>query len=204
VGRNATGATTTGESLQLSISGLIKKKDFIKGKIYSGKITWGNGANIGFKLSLLPEDYELEIFYTHTDWDGSKTDIKYKIQIVGIPSNLGKGENLYFLCPFSFKKCKTLYKCYGSHYFKHREAYKHRIYYKTQIRSKLDRYNYRYWDLDERIQRLEENEKKSHYRGNKTKLQQQISELKETRDYYDEMRWTVLPVALQKMLPGGF
>ncbi len=63
----------------------------------------------------------------------------YDIKIIGVPSNLGKGQNLYFECPVSGKMAKILYYCIKTHRYISREAYPQRIYYESESKSKLDR-----------------------------------------------------------------
>lgn len=45
----------------------------------------------------------------------------YRVELESLPSNLGKGEIWYFLCPFTGKRCRKLYSVGG--WFGHREAF---------------------------------------------------------------------------------
>ena len=110
----------------------------------------------------------IQLKYVHTKGE-NKTDLDYKIYLLKIPSNLGKGFRYYFICPISGKRAKILYSAYGSLYFKHREEYKDRIYYEGQNDSKSfrDASSYRIGKL---LDDLYKKQKKSHYRGLPTKL----------------------------------
>jgi hypothetical protein len=66
----------------------------------------------------------------------SGENIKYDVRLVSIPSNLGKGEILYFVCPKGIVE-KKLY-CNGV-YFLHREAYRY-LYYESKLNLKKSRY----------------------------------------------------------------
>jgi hypothetical protein len=69
-----------------------------------------------------------------------------------IPSKIGKVNIPYFICLVSGRRARILYKCYGSHYWKHRDAYQHRIYYQSQISSRLSLHNDRYWKLQNTLE----------------------------------------------------
>ncbi|GGG29328.1 hypothetical protein GCM10011344_32730 [Dokdonia pacifica] len=62
--------------------------------------------------------------------------VKTKIYLERIKSNLGKGDTIYFVCPFTGLRCRVLYR-YGKH-FKHRTAYPKAMY-RSQTESKRDR-----------------------------------------------------------------
>src|SRR5690349_11165343 len=103
--------------------------------------------------------------------------MNYNIIIIGMPSNLGKGLVYYFLCPFTHKKCKILYKGYGALHFRSRESYSHRIYYPCQLSSRLDKHNDRYWAIEKKLEGLDKKYTKYHYRGRKTAKKQRIERL---------------------------
>lgn len=151
MGRYSTGALTVNAIQRLEISNLNRYGyfNFIKAKRYghhTQTMKWNNGGSIGIETHNTKEGCFLVLNYTVTDKStGVKTSIEYKVQIEFIPSNLGKGYLLYFICPVSFKRCRILYRAYGSLHFKAREAYQYRLYYKAQTSSKkyalLDRYD---------------------------------------------------------------
>lgn len=126
--------------------------------------------------------------------------ISYDIRIVSIPSNLGKGRMYYFICPFTHKWCKYLYMGYGSPYFKSREAYSHRIYYASQLSSRLNKPNDIYWRLERQLEVLRPLHPKNHYKGTVTKAQQRIARLEQKKYVHDEIRWRVFD---RRMLKFG-
>ena len=198
MGRYDTGAITVGHCLQLHITAF--SEHIKKGSTHlQGSIKWDSGANIGVRLLKENNLFYAELQYQKTD-RGEKHDIKYKVLIVAVPSNLGKGLIYYFVCPFSHKRCKVLYMGYGSYYFKSREAYQHRIYYSSQLSSRLDKHNDTYWRLEKQLNSLYKKHKKEHYQGKKTKAWQRIERLERKLEYHDCMRWRVLPKALIKSM----
>lgn len=152
MGRPTTGAITTGQCLKIHVSAFntwIKKGcTFIQ-----GTMDYSNGAAINVRLEKEGEDFTATIFYTKTI-EAVKKEVSYKVNFVSVPSNLGKGQVYYFLCPFSQLRCKTLFMGYGSLYFKSLKAYSHRIYYPLQLSSRLDKHNDQYWQLDRQLEVL--------------------------------------------------
>lgn len=106
--------------LQVSVSNL-KKWGYLKPYIYkSGTITWSrNGektASISIAVNTYAESPYLELSYTNNG-----QPIEYRVQLVTVPSNIGKGVVWYFLCPHTNKQCRKLYSVGAK--FLHREAY---------------------------------------------------------------------------------
>ncbi|MEO7294363.1 MAG: hypothetical protein ABIW34_14740 [Ginsengibacter sp.] len=126
MGRWSTGAITVNDCLRFKIQLFAKEfsKEFALGK---GKITWSTGASIAFTITKNNFGLSLNLEYQKTV-EGEQTPVNYRVNIESIQSDLGKGEIYFFVCPFTFKRCKTLYMGYGSLYFKSRKVYKHRIY----------------------------------------------------------------------------
>lgn len=191
MGRNTTGAIHHFHSIKLSMKYLKRINSTSKVSL-NERMEWSfrgeyYGA-INYDVSFDDENRYLRLKYVHTDHNGQKSSMDYKIRIIGIPSNLGKGENLYFVCPISYKLCKILYKCYDSNYFKCREAYSNRIYYTSQMYSKKDRVNNYYFELENEINDLKKKQVKGHYMDQKTRLQQRISKLERKSIQFDEER----------------
>lgn len=182
MGRSSTGAVHHFSALKISMTYLQKhtpKNCISLNNSMSWNLRGTNAGSIGFDVSFAENDRYLRLKYNHTGREGVIHPIDYKINIIGLPSNLGKGENLYFVCPVSYKLCKILYSCYGSKYFISREAYNHRIYYTSQMYSKSDRVNNYYFELENEIKDLKKKRTKSHYQGQKTNIQKRIERLED-------------------------
>lgn len=207
MGRRSTGAVTTNEITRLEITHLIKDKVIIKGRNVSGSLTWTSGGSIAFKSVYNADEKYLRVQYTFTDrHTGKKPNMDYKIEIITKPSNLGKGEVLYFLCPSSGLPCRILYLAYGSNIFKSRASYQNTIYYPQQTCSKKDRHNNRYWKLDKQLEELEKLRKTSTYKGKVTKRAIRVQKLEIKRWQADELRWGFesMPVSLQNAMGKNF
>jgi hypothetical protein len=198
MGRWDTGAITTGQCLQLHISAFTDALKQRKGGV--GSTSWSSGASIGLNLFYNDFSATLNLNYTKTDRNGEKHNINYNVTIISTPSNLGKGRIYYFVCPFSFKRCKILYMGYGSLYFKSREAYNNRIYYASQLSSRLDKHNDKYWSLEKKLEKLYKKHSKSHYKGKPTKASKRIEWMEEKRTYHEKMRWIVVPKVILKSI----
>lgn len=165
---------TTDECRRIELSYLFKNKLIEKGCIIPNIVlSWSNGfgksSSIGIETCLTDEEQYIRLHYTITKSDGSKKDMDYKIYLHSQPSNLGKGEVYYFICPVSNKKCRILYMAYGSEIYKSKQAYRNRIYYPIQTVSKNYYYLQRYFDLERLAEKMARGKMKTHYRGKPTK-----------------------------------
>jgi hypothetical protein len=129
------------EVLQISISKL-KAFGYLKpDSIMGGNLVWStNGketAKIGITVNTSANFIELDYSY-------NKKPVKYLINLVSRPSNLGKGKVWYFECPQTKKRCVKLY-CIGG-YFLHREAFKGCMYEK-QTKGKREREQMKMCDM---------------------------------------------------------
>ncbi len=204
MGRWGTGAITTGEALRIELSYLLRNGFIRQGRHIEGILSWNNGSKIGIESFYNNEERCLKLsYYLTSNGTGEREDFEYTIQLTTIPSNLGRGEIVYFLCPITGRRARILYKCYGSKIWKSRGAYRQRIYYASQQCSKLSYHNTRYWALEKEIERCMGRSKKKHYQGNETRLRNRIKLLEEKKDYHDRARWAFLPKSLLKgLLPS--
>lgn len=204
MGRRSAGAITTGEAMRLEIGFLLKNRYIARGCEWSGNISWTNGSVIGYHSKLTEEDQEIRLVYYTTSQSGERNDLDYTIQLTSIPSNLGRGEIWYFVCPQTGRRAKILYKAYGSLHFKSRNAYHNRIYYSSQTASKLGLSGDRYWELERRLEKLKPLIRKAHYQGKETKLSRRIRNLEAKKEYYDSLRWYSMPKSILRMLKTEF
>ena len=199
MGRYSTGAITTNEVIRIELSYLLKNKYIEKGCIKQLNLSWTNGSNITVITCYKDDDKYIRLIHTTTNnRTGESKDYDYKIKLTTIPSNLGIGEIVYFLCPQTGRKARILYKCYGSEIWKSRFSYKTRIYYQSQIASKLNVYNDKFWKLERLIEKIEPTVRKQQYKGKATRLMTRISMLRKKRNKFDELRWQYLPKAVSK------
>jgi len=188
-GRGNKNSITTGVATRLEINFLFKMKLIEKGSRLTFPLKWTNGASISVVSDFKGQNPFLELSYHYTNHaTKEKKSIEYIVRIVAVSSNLGKGQNYYFVCPASFKKCKILYQCYGSDYFKCRLAYKNRIYYQTQTESKVTNLHTRYFAVDEKIKNLRKISLSRTYKGEQTKRAIKVNELIDKRNEIDRLR----------------
>jgi hypothetical protein len=191
-------AYETQECLRVELPYLLSKKLLVKGASTAATLNWNaNGQQTGSASLLcnwrgLGENF-VTLSYTVTRQDGSKRSYSTKITLDCQPSNLGKGEILYMLCPKTGRKCRILYKAYGSEEFMSRAAYKviygKRIYYETQTDSKHDRENTRYWRLEKKLNKDREKRKAFYYNGRPTKRMLWREDMTSRLGLADERRW---------------
>ncbi|MBT8245636.1 MAG: hypothetical protein HKP48_09780 [Winogradskyella sp.] len=168
--------TLYNEALQISITKL-KEWDYLSPEqIKSGTLTWSRNGNetgsISIKVNTHSEQPYIELDYKYRD------ELRnYKVSLVSMPSNLGKGLIWYFLCPQTKKRCRKLYSIGG--YFLHREAFNGCMY-ETQTQSKkyrqLDKTLGAYFKTDDLYSQLYQKHFKKTYAGKPTKKYLRIME----------------------------
>jgi hypothetical protein len=200
MGRYSTGAITTGEAVRLELSFLLKQWKIHKYERIRGSLFWNNGSSISFESCNQGAERYIRLYYTLTKPSGEEFKLDYKIQITSIPSNLGRGEVLYFVCPISGRRARILYRAYGIHHFISRQAYKTRIYYSCQICQKNLYDTERFSTLEKLLEKLPP-ARKAHYQGKETRHQKRIRKLEALREYHDLKRWLIMESYLAKYKP---
>ncbi len=195
--------TTTKESYRIELSHLLKKDFVRKGYITRGSFEWTNGNSIAMECRYTDKEQFIRLNYVITPLHGEKSEYDYKIQLTFVPSNLGKGNVPYFVCPATGNRCRILYRAYGSPIWKSRGAYHNTIFYPSQVSSKIYKYCDEYWRLDKEIKQLEgETRNQTHYNGKPTRRYKRLERLKEKQCRADYLRFT--PAHMPKILRESF
>ena len=117
--RNSTFPTLYDELKTVSISFLTKHGYLKPNQWQGGTINWSRQGkktgSISIRVTTEPESPYLEL-----DYKCNEIPIKYRVQIISVPSNLGKGVVWYFICPQTGKRCRKLY--FAKNYFYHRSV----------------------------------------------------------------------------------
>ncbi|KQT20270.1 hypothetical protein ASG31_17735 [Chryseobacterium sp. Leaf404] len=111
-------------------------------------------------------------------------NIRYEIQLISKPSNLGKGIVWYFVCPKTEKICRTLHLKDG--YYYHRSAFSE-LYYENQVLSKNWRKVQKAMEIELSEKVFEEYYKKHRkktYRGIPTKEESKLKRLISIKEEY--------------------
>ena len=168
--------TLYNEALQINISKLKEWEYLNPEQIKSGTITWSRNGNQTGRISIQVNTYSEER-YIELDYKYKDEPRNYKVHLVSVPSNLGKGVVWYFRCPETNKRCHKLYSIGG--YFLHREAFKGCMY-ESQLQSKkyrqLDKTLGAYFRTDELHSQLYKKHFKKTYAGKPTKRYLRIIE----------------------------
>ena len=168
MGRYGNFPKTVDDCKTVSISKLKEWNYLTYGK-RSGAIKWSrNGienSSIGIEVTFTDEEKFIILDYKTND-----KEIRYKVQIESLPSNLGKGEVYYFVCPSTGKLCRKLY--FENSYFLHRTAFKY-LMYEKQLESKKYREISKIFSAcfipDEVYEQRYKKYFKTHYKGKPTK-----------------------------------
>jgi hypothetical protein len=176
--------TLYNEVLQISISKLKGWGYLNPEQIKNGKLNWSSNGNptgsISIKVNTQSEQLYIELDYKYRDEPRN-----YKVRLVSMPSNLGKGLIWYFLCPQTKKRCRKLYSIGG--YFLHREAFNGCMY-ESQTYSKkhrqMDKTLGAYFKTDELYSQLYQKHFKKTYAGKPTKTYLRIMKQIEKADSF--------------------
>ena len=145
-------------------------------QVKNGVITWGDFGGVTARISIRVNTYAEEPFIV-LDYSSNGEPRKYKVKLVSVPSNLGKGLIWYFLCPQTNKRCRKLYSIGG--YFLHRAAFNGCMY-ETQNQSKkyrqLNKILGAYFKTDDLYSQLYQKHFKKTYAGKPTKKYLRIME----------------------------
>lgn len=188
MGRDKTGAWTCEESKRVELSYLLKQGYLRKGAITKGSYYWtirgSDSGNITIVSAWLKDEIYVRLLYRFGSGEDAK---KYdtRVDIVTVPSNLGKGEVMYFLCPATNKRCRVLYNAYGFHGFVSREAYSHRLYYSTQIASKRQYAIERAHRLEDELEKIYNSSRRGYYAGKKTRTLKRVERMESDLEYFD-------------------
>jgi len=208
MGRSSSGKYTTSESNRLDLRVMLRNGQLQKGKHLKGTIEWTNGSSITFESKYTENEIYFRVAYTITsNRTGEATDYDYKIDLVTIPSNLGKGEILYLVCPESNRRARVLFMAYGHHKYIHRDLYLdnygERLYYNSQSSSKGDYHNTMYFNYERKVKDLENRlfakHRKLFYKGKPTKDHQKLTHLKLKMEIHNRKRIVILSSRLSSM-----
>lgn len=196
MGRYSTGAPIAEASVRLSLTYLIREGFVRQGEYSSGSLNWTNGCSVQIFCVCLDGAKYVQLTYGATI-NGETVKHNHKIKLAAIPSNLGKGEVLYFVCPVSGRLCRYLYLSPQTLKFVSREANPARIYYRSQLSSKLDKSNDRYWAIESILKKLGKERHLLKYSGRKTRYALRIERLLKKRARADKLRWSAISMPMK-------
>ena len=130
-----TNPTLYDDLIMVTIS-FLKKNGYLKlNQWRNGSITWSRDGNkissISIKVNIQPESKYIEL-----DYKCNGNQINYRVQLMSVTSNIGKGLVWYFICLHTGKRCRKLYL--ANTYFCHRSAFNGCMY-RIQTESKINR-----------------------------------------------------------------
>ncbi len=192
MGRPYTGAATVYSSPRLELTRLLKAGYFTNGAEVSGSWTWTNGDAVRVFTKRKGAEVYMELSYTWTHpTDGTKHDIRQRFDMVSKPSNLGRGEVLYFQCPRTFRLCRIIYRAYHARDFRSRWGFSYPLYYPSQLCGKMARWNQTYWDTERHLEASKGKRGPGTYRGQPTKRFKRRERLYTQLERADELRFSI-------------
>ena len=142
---------TVKEVYRIELSYLIEKEYVKKNTVISGLLSWADGSSIQFYSDLTTERHYIRLVYRLHSPDQV---IDYKVYLTYVKSNLGKGMVPYMVCPASGRRCRILYRAFGSPIWKAKQAYSERLYYESQLWSKNQRVYGQWYLVEKRLREL--------------------------------------------------
>ena len=182
------------EEKSISISDLKKLKYFNKNCFTSGTVNWTcRGQNTGrINVSVSISDYISKVVF---DYTCNGNSYKYKVDLIPFSSNLCNGVVWYFICPFTFKRCRKLHLI--DERFMHRSALPSGMYSKQTESKKwrlMDKLYGAYFRTDDLYSQLYQKNFKKTYAGKPTKKYLRILEQIQKAESipYDEIERLIL------------
>lgn len=142
---------TVGEVYRIELKYLLEEEYVKKNTVISGLLSWTDGSSIQFNSNLTAERHYIRLMYRLHSPDQV---IDYKVYLTYVKSNLGKGMVPYMVCPASGRRCRILYRAFGSSIWKARQAYSERLYYESQLWSKNQRMYGQWYLAEKRLREL--------------------------------------------------
>jgi len=157
------------ECKTISISN-FKKWGYLKlNQVFRSEITWSRNGNKTGSISISVNTFA-ESFFVELDYNRNGTPIKYKVPLIILDSNLGKGLVWFFVCPHTGKRCRKLHLV--GNYFYHRTAFRNCMY-ENQTKSHSSRNHLSMFDKLYRVadanDTIHSKHFKKYYRGLPTK-----------------------------------
>jgi hypothetical protein len=158
---------TVKEVYRIELSYLLEKEYVKKNTVISGLLSWTDGSSIQFYSDLTTERHYIRLMYRLHSPDQV---IDYKVYLTYVKSNLGRGLVPYFICHASGRRCRILYRAFGSSIWKARQSYSERLYYESQLWSKNQRVYGQWYIAEKRLSELSSGmRKQTTYNGNLTR-----------------------------------
>lgn len=169
MGRHSTYPTLYDECKRISISDLKRWEYLNPHQNKSGVITWSRNGNQTGRISISINTQSVNP-YLELDYAWNDKPINYRIQLVSLPSNLGKGVVWFFICPHTGCRCRVLHLIGG--YFYHRTAFNGCFYEKQTESHRHRRFEKRFGESFRIEKILSQNNRKKirqYYNGKPTK-----------------------------------
>jgi hypothetical protein len=92
----------------LTISDLKRLGYLNQNQIAGGVVSWNQGGQKTGSISIQVNTLKPQP-YIEFDYQANGTPIKYRVNLVSKPSNIGEGVYYLFVCPITRKHCRKLY-----------------------------------------------------------------------------------------------
>ena len=205
MGRNGTGIDYTTTCPRLDLFDLLRVGYFTKDAKCSGSWTWNNGDRAEIVTHRQGRTAYMEVVTRWTDYAGREVEARQRIDLHSVPSNLGRGHVLYFICPRTGKLCRILYRAYSSTSWRSREGFSYRLYYPQQADPAWGRNLSRENAVERKLDRLYSRRIVANYRGRPTRRALRIAKLERKLERLSAEGWAPMnmPPSLRRAMAEG-
>ena len=119
--------------MQIDLSYLQKRYGLSENRHIQTSLHWTRGGQPAGQIGITIDTCEM---YVELDYRYNNEPRNYRVPLIAVPSNLGIGQVLFFVCPATGRHCRKLHQVGG--WFLHRTAFKGCLYQK-QTYSKAER-----------------------------------------------------------------
>lgn len=196
MGRPYTGAQTTASALRITTRDVLGSGVQDPTKRVEVLLKWPSGHLV--KITSAPGGGRIVVDFTSAQGER----FTHPVELATVPSNLGRGEVVYFRCPRSGRRARILYRAYGSRAFLHRKALQLPLYHPAQVEAKLERIDGQIHRTEAKLERLRRGRRQTTYMGRTTKRTARREAAVERLVELEEARWSVdnMPKRLVKIL----
>lgn len=206
MGRNGTGIDYTTSAPRVELSKLLKAGFFKRNAEVKAVWGWDNGDRAEITTKRNGYAVYMDITTHYTDYTNKPAQGHQRIHLHTKPSNLGRGEVLYFICPRNGRSCRILYRAYSSPTWRSRTGFIYRLYYRQQAEPAWGRNTYREHGIERELHRLYSMRATSTYLGKPTRRALRIARLEDEAERLALLTWhpSCLPPILARAVLQGF
>ena len=191
MGRPYTGADYTTNAYQLDAGQLRRSGVIVPGSTVRATMSWPDGPTLEVESTWTETERSLFLKFRLEEDREKPIEWTQRIYLKASPSNLGRGEVLFFYCPRTGKTCRKIYRAYHSRGFFHREAFHRPLYYPVQASSMFKKVDRQYAAAERKLESLRTKRRSTTYRGRATRRAERREKAIAEVCRLEDLRWSL-------------